>query len=132
MKQKPPYKKRKYKNKKVTIDDHTFDSKVEALYYMHLKLLQKSGEVDSFEMQKKYILQEKFKHPSTGSTVRAITYTPDFVVSYPDGSTVVIDVKGFETQMFKMKAKMFMYKYKLPLVLVTMNAGGRSFKHKTF
>lgn len=132
MKKKPPYKKRKYKNKKVTIDDITFDSGAEASYYMHLNMLKKAGEVESFDMQKKYVLQEKFKHPATGSTVRAITYTPDFVVTYADGSTVVIDVKGFETQMFKMKAKMFMYKYNLPLVLVKLSSNKKSFVHTNY
>ena len=123
--------KRKYGNKKVRVNGITFDSKAEASYYKLLLLLQKSGEVESFEMQKRYILIDKFKHPTTGKTVRSISYTPDFVVKYTDGTTKVIDVKGFETKTFKLKAKIFMNRYNIPLVLAKVSKNGR-FSHKEF
>lgn len=125
------YRKPKYRNKKVTVDGITFDSKAEASYYKQLLILQKSGEVHSFEMQKKYTLIDKFKHPTTGKTVRSISYIPDFVVRYADGTQKVIDVKGFETKTFKLKAKMFMARYQIPLILAKVSKNGR-FSHKEF
>ena len=76
----------KYGAKKVTIDGITFDSKSEGRYYQHLLGLMESGVVESFEMQKPYTLLDKFPHPKTGKTIRAIKYVPDFEVIYTDGS----------------------------------------------
>lgn len=114
----------------MTIDGITFDSKAEAAYYKQLLMLKKSGEVESFEMQKRFILLDKFKHPSNNKTVRTISYIPDFVVKYSDGTEKVIDVKGYETAVFKLKAKMFMSKYNIPLVLAKYSKG--IFRHTEF
>ena len=46
-----------------------------------------------------------------GTTHRSITYVADFVIENNDGTTDVVDVKGFETQLFKVKQKLFEYKY---------------------
>lgn len=129
---KNPYKVNKYKNKKVTIDGVTFDSKAEGAYYQRLKLLKKSGEVLSFEMQKKYVLIDKFKNPKTNKTVRSMTYYPDFVVQYANGTTEVIDVKGKQTQVFKIKAKLFMKRYNIPLLLAKYDGRRNTFKHTYF
>jgi hypothetical protein len=108
----------KYKNKKVSIDDHTFDSKAEAAFYENLKLKQMEGEVIRFTLQPKYILQEKFQ--KNGVTYREIAYIADFEVVYADGRVEVVDVKGLETEAFKVKKKLFEYKYpELTLKLVT-------------
>lgn len=128
MQKRLPKRKPKYRNRKVNVDGHTFDSQAEARYYQMLKLLQKSGEVTSFEMQKKYELLPKFKHPKTGKIVRSITYIPDFVVNYSDGREEVVDVKGMQTQVFRLKEKLFMHKYSIPLVLVKYNYSTRQFE----
>lgn len=114
----PVKKKAKYRSKKVEYDGYTFDSKAEAKYYAYLMQLKSKGSVESFEMQKTYELLPKFKHPKTGKAVRAINYKPDFVVKFADGHVEVIDVKGFETKDFKLKAKMFMHRYEVPLILI--------------
>lgn len=99
----------KYGNKKVVIDDITFDSKNEAKYYLHLKQLHTERIVQSFEMQTKYELQPSFR--KNGKLHRAITYITDFVVTYSDGHIEVVDVKGMETTDFKIKKKLFEYRY---------------------
>lgn len=120
--------KRKYRNKKVTIDGITFDSKAEAAYYNYLKILKKSGEIKDFDMQVRFTLMDNFKHPSKPKkTVRAINYIPDFVVTENDGTKSVIDVKGMQTQVFKIKAKMFMKRYNMPLILAKRK--GQGFEH---
>lgn len=102
-------KKSKYRNKKVTIDGIEFDSKKEAHYYMQLKLLKQSGEIKDFGLQEKFVLQEGFT--KNGTRHRPITYYADFIIDNLDGSTDVVDVKGMETQVFKIKKKLFEYKY---------------------
>ena len=104
-----PKKKNKYNNKKVIVDGIKFDSKMEAKYYYLLKLLQEAGEVKAFELQPKFTLQEGFK--KNGKRYQPITYTADFRVEYADGHTEIVDVKGVETQVFKIKKKMFEYHY---------------------
>lgn len=117
----------KYNAKKVTIDGITFASKSEGRYYQHLLGLMESGVVESFEMQKPYTLLDKFPHPKTGKTIRAIKYVPDFEVIYTDGRVEVVDVKGMQTDVFRMKCKLFMFRYQIPLVLVKYNRTTKKF-----
>lgn len=102
-------KKSKYKNIKTIVDGIEFDSRKEADYYCQLKLLKKAGEIKDFGLQQRYELQPTFE--KNGTTHRSITYVADFVVVNNDGTTDVIGVKGFETQLFKIKQKLFEYKY---------------------
>ena len=117
----------KYGAKKVEIDGHVFDSRLEGRYYEHLLELMHDGVVESFEMKKSYTLLDKFPHPKTGKTVRAIKYVPDFEVIYTDGRVEVVDVKGMQTDVFRMKCKLFMFRYQIPLVLVKYNRTTKKF-----
>ena len=117
----------KYGAKKVTIDGHVFDSRLEGRYYEHLLYLMKDGVVQSFEMKKSYTLLDKFPHPKTGKTVRAIKYTPDFEVIYTDGHVEVVDTKGMKTRDFIMRCKMFMFRYQIPLVIIAWDRKTKTF-----
>ena len=99
----------KYHNKKVECDGIIFDSIKEKNYYCELKMLRMAGEVIDFERQVTFELQPKFKH--SGKTERAIKYIADFVVHYKDGRTVVVDVKGEKTDVYRIKRKMLLYKH---------------------
>ncbi|MFN6691358.1 DUF1064 domain-containing protein, partial [Enterococcus gallinarum] len=50
-------------------------------------------------------------------TIRSITYTPDF--TFWDGNKLVqaVDVKGVQTEAFKIKAKLFCFRYQIELIL---------------
>ena len=117
----------KYGAKKVEIDGHTFDSRLEGRYYEHLLDLMNDGVVESFEMKKSYTLLDKFPHPKTGKTVRAIKYTPDFEVIYTDGHVEVVDTKGMKTRDFVMRCKMFMFRYQIPLVIIAWDRKTKTF-----
>ena len=117
----------KYNAKKVEIDGIKFDSVAESRYYKYLLGLLNEGVVESFEMQKPYTLLDKFPHPKTGKTIRAIKYVPDFEVIYTDGRVEVVDVKGMQTDVFRMKCKLFMFRYQIPLVLVKYNRTTKKF-----
>lgn len=114
----------KYNAKKVEVDGIKFDSKVEAEYYLHLKEMQEKKEIQGFERQVKMTLQEAFYLEGVKGKIRAITYVVDFKVTENDGSITYIDVKGIETDVFKMKRKMFMNRYRTPLVTVKKRKGG--------
>lgn len=117
----------KYNAKKVVIDGITFDSRAEGAYYQRLLKLKKSGVVDDFEMQKTYTLLDKFTHPESGKTVRAIKYVADFEVCYTDGRVEVVDIKGMLTPVFRIKEKLFLYRYRIPLVLLKYKARQNEF-----
>ena len=98
----------KYYNKKVVIDGIKFDSISESTRYKELKLLERTGVISNLELQPKFILQEGFK--KNGKTYRKIEYIADF--KYKEkGQTIVEDVKGIETNDFKLKHKLFEYRY---------------------
>lgn len=107
----------KYHNKRTTIDGITFDSKAEANYFLQLKWLQDNKQILFFRLQPSYLLQESFD--KYGKKFRRIDYKADFEVHHLDGSIEVIDVKGVETEAFKIKRKLFEYKYPHKLSLIT-------------
>ena len=101
----------KYHNKKVLYDNIKFDSKKESKRYYELKLLEKAKLITELETQKKFELQESF-YDNNGKKQRAITYTVDFF--YHDELKKVYiaeDVKGYATDVYKIKKKLFMYQY---------------------
>lgn len=100
----------KYHSKKVVVDGIEFDSKKEAKRYSELKLLERAGEIKELELQKVFELQPSFK--KNGKTYRKTTYKADFYYfNTKIGKYIVEDVKGFKTEVYKLKKKMFEYKY---------------------
>ena len=98
----------KYKNKKTQIDMYIFDSTKEAKRYRELKLLEMAGEISNLELQPRFLLQESFR--KNGKTYRKIEYVADFKY-IEKGKTKVEDVKGLQTDVFKIKHKLFEKKY---------------------
>lgn len=97
----------KYGNKKVTIDNITFDSKKEARRYNELKLMEKAGSITNLALQPKFLLQDKFKHRN--KTYRKIEYIADFsYVRVEDDVLVIEDVKGLKTDVYRLKEKLFL------------------------
>lgn len=104
----------KYHNKKVEYDGYTFDSIREKNYYIKLKLLEKAGKIKELELQKEFELQPSFK--LNNKTSRKITYRADFTYkTTEDDKLHVIDVKGFRTDVYKLKKKLFEYKYRIEI-----------------
>lgn len=104
----------KYHAKKVTKYGITFDSFAECRYYEKLLELENEGEINSFNRQVSYILQDGFS--KNGIEYKPITYIADFVVVLNTGEVRIIDVKGYETDIFKLKKKLFELKY-LPRII---------------
>lgn len=100
----------KYNSIKTTVDGITFDSRAEAARYQELKLLERGKFILDLKLQPEFELIPSFR--KNGKTYRKTVYRADF--SYFDmdlGRTVVEDVKGVLTPVYKLKKKLFEYKY---------------------
>lgn len=110
--------KTKLGNKKVEIDGILFDSKLESDYYLELKRLQELKQIHHFEIQPEYLLMEAFT--KNNKKYRKMTYTADFKVYTNETDFYLVDTKGFETEAFKLKEKLFNYKYRdIVLLLIS-------------
>lgn len=98
----------KYRNKKVQFDGITFDSKAEETRYKQLLLMQKANYITDLELQPRFLLQDRFK--KNGKIYRKIEYIADFKY-IENGKIIVEDVKGIQTDVFKLKHKLFEKKY---------------------
>ena len=90
---------RKYRNVKTEVDGITFDSRAEADRYRDLRVLLNVGEIRGFDLQPSFLLPG------------GVRYRPDFIVCGKDGVVWVEDVKGVETQAFKLKRKLWEQRY---------------------
>jgi len=97
--------KQKYNNKKVTIDGYTFDSTNESRWYI---VYRDDPTVIDLQVHPRYTLVPKFTN-ANGIKRRARSYIADFLVTYEDGRQEIVDVKGFETPLFKLKRDVFEY-----------------------
>lgn len=87
----------KFGNERVVTDDGTFDSKAEHYRWCQLKLLERAGEIRNLKRQVRF----KFEH----NGVHIADYIADF--TYFEGNEYVAeDKKGYETDVFRLKAKM--------------------------
>lgn len=100
----------KYNAKKKVVDGHTFDSKREGERYCELKLLEKANEIRNLELQPRFLLQDGFVDKE-GNEHKKIEYVADFMYVDKDDKTVVEDVKGVLTEVYKIKKKMFLKIY---------------------
>ena len=95
----------KYHNRKtVTADGIRHDSKKEAHRWMELKLLERCGVIQGLKRQVKFELV-----PPVGGD-RGAYYIADFVYM-KNGETVVEDSKGYRTDLYKLKRKIFHWRY---------------------
>lgn len=97
----------RYKSKECYINGIKFDSLMEAKYYVYLLEQKNNGFIKDFSMQVKFPLMNKYRNKFTGKVIRGIDYYADFVVNKLDDSVEAIDVKGVETDVFKIKQKLF-------------------------
>lgn len=106
-------KKSKYLNKRKLIDGILFASQKEANRYLQLKEWQDEDIISNLRTQVKFELQPKYRLGL--KTVRGIFYICDFCYNDRNGNQVVEDVKGFKTEIYKLKKKMFEYRYGIEL-----------------
>jgi hypothetical protein len=106
----------KYKNKKVSRqvgkDVYLFDSQLEAKYFDKLVIKLKAGQIKQLIVQPEFVVQGNVK-VSTNKTkqgymsLKEIKYIADFQF-VENGKVVVVDTKGHETEVYRLKKKLFM------------------------
>lgn len=100
----------KYHNQKIIIDGHELDSKKEGKRYSELKLLERAGCIKDLELHPAFLLIPSFK--KNGKTYRKMTYVADFKYYDVNQQKVIVeDTKGYRTEVYKIKKKIFEYKY---------------------
>ena len=103
-------KQNKYNNTKVEYKGIKFDSIKEMKHYQLLEYLQKIGEIKELKLQVPYELIPKYK--INNKTVRKCVYVADFTyITTKDDKLHIVDTKGFKTDVYRLKKKLFEYKY---------------------
>ncbi|MGE3583058.1 MAG: DUF1064 domain-containing protein [Hyphomonadaceae bacterium] len=93
----------KYGAKAVVIDGRRFASTAEGNRYLELKILQRARRIAGLECQVRFDL-----HAAGGKKVA--TFVADFVYTR-DGERVVEDVKGYLTDMYRLKRRWMLAEY---------------------
>lgn len=124
---------RKYRNRKVTIDGVTYDSKKEYNRWCELRLLERAGRITDLQRQVPFELipaqyrtietGERYKINNLARGIRAgdpktkevcleqsVVYYADFVYQQ-DGRQVVEDAKGVRTADYIIKRKLMLWRY---------------------
>lgn len=122
----------KYRNRKVTIDGVTFDSKHEAQRYRELQVLERAGQIYGLELQKKFVLvpaqYETFdRYGKNGKPLKdgkkcvekEVAYYADFTYITAKGEYVVEDAKGYKKgnayALYTIKRKLMLYIYDIKI-----------------
>ena len=72
--------------------------------------MERQGLIKNIKLQVKFELQPKYK--KNNKTIRAINYIADFTYFDVNKSKIIIvDTKGYRTEVYKLKKKIFEYKY---------------------
>lgn len=103
----------KYGNKKTEVQGILFDSKRESERYKDLRMMEQVGVISGLRLQPEYVLQEGFEVKNTKggkNKIRAIKYRGDFEY-WKNGLQYCEDTKGFKTEVYKLKKKMFLKKF---------------------
>lgn len=103
-----PKRPHKYHARKTEVNGHIFDSKAEAQRYKELVLLQRAEKITGLWLQPEFILQKPFERD--GKKERAIKYIADFEY-VEDDKLIVEDVKGIETEGFRLKRRLFLKRF---------------------
>lgn len=88
----------KYGNKKTEYSGRLYDSKKEANRAAELDVLVRGGVVRNWQAQPRFHFQY--------GGVKICSYVADFRVEYTDGTVDIEDVKGYKTDVYKLKKKM--------------------------
>lgn len=88
----------KYGAKRTEYDGVLYHSKREAQYAQELDLRQKAGDILHWRRQVPIALKVNEK--------LICKYILDFILTYPDGTIELVEVKGYETAVWKLKRKL--------------------------
>ena len=102
----------KYGAKKIKdpASGYTFDSKKEFIRWCELRILERAGKISNLQRQVKYVLIPSQKDPKGKVLEREVSYVADFVyIDNALGQVVVEDVKGYKTEVYRLKKKLLLW-----------------------
>ena len=99
----------KYHSQPVDHDGYHFDSTAEFNHYQLLKLMQSAGEISDLIVHPRFVIIDAYEYQ--GKMIRKTEYEADFQYFDHDGTQVVVDVKGFATQVYLIKKKLLLQRY---------------------
>lgn len=107
----------KYHNRKTK----GFDSAKEWRRNQELETLQRAGEISELNRQVPFVLMPSYTIVDETTrqgfrTVREIRYIADFTYRLKNGKRIIEDVKGMQTQIFKLKRKLLERKIALGVI----------------
>lgn len=98
-----------YSHKTECLQGHLHDSAKEAKRCNELHLLLKANKISNLEIQRKFVLIPAVRYQDMPNE-RGISYVADF--SYMEnGKNIIEDTKGYRTQAYIIKRKIFKEKY---------------------
>lgn len=107
-------KRNKYNNIRTAYKGQVFMSKKEAQYCRELDILKNARipkhKVVSYETQVPF--------PIVVNNQKICNYLADFKVLYQDGRIEIVDVKGFRTEIYKLKKKLVEAQYGIKIIEV--------------
>ena len=98
----------KYHNRRVIAYGYTFDSVAELRRYERLRLLELSGAIIDLRVHPVYTILDA--QMIAGKRERPLRYAADFEY-VQEGRTIVEDVKGAWTALFRLKRRLFLARY---------------------
>lgn len=105
----------KFNAQRLELDGRKFSSKAEAQYYAYLQLKQQAGDLLFC------LWQVPFHIPGKPNTIRLVI---DFVEFWADGRIEFVDVKGMQTEAFKIKRRAVQAVYPVKIKTVKMLKAG--------
>lgn len=93
----------KYKAKRTEACGIMFDSAAEARHFVALSAMHQRGKIGPIELHPVFELAPGVLVPGEKRKRPPIRYVADFAYDLPDGRRVVVDVKGVETPVFRLK-----------------------------
>jgi hypothetical protein len=109
--------KHKYHAQPTFVDGRRFDSKAEARRYGELKLLEKAGEITKLVLQPKYVVRGP-QGPLTTPKGRQLIYRGDFKYFDARQNAIVEDVKGYDTEVSRIKRQLVEQSYGVRITII--------------
>lgn len=100
---------RKYHAIKTEVDGITFDSRAESRAYKNRDLMQRGGQIKDLELQPEF--------PLIVNGINCGKYIADFrYINCATGATIVEDVKGVKTPVYRLKKKLVKALYNIDIL----------------
>ena len=112
-----------YNTEKIVINGIEFTGKLEVAFYNKLSYMKNIGLIKDFKFQVRFELIPTLRLEGKNRANSKRSYIADFVIMCNDDKELIVDAKGYSTDVFKLKKSFFEYRYKkIIYVIYGLNA----------